>query len=207
MQTQWTAVVEIVIGVIFCFFGFPFARFVLALWGAALGFFWGTAGFAVVAHYLGAGVGSIAPWIFGLIGAVVLAGLAFAFYSVAVLVAMGTLGWGLGQLLATSLQVPVWLSVTIAVVVAAGLVVLGVSFDLPRLLLVLLTAFAGAGGIIDAVLQLMGQNPRWYDGLVANPAEWTQWLWPAAVLVLAVLGALFQSRQQAGTTLRAAYRK
>ena len=205
METLWLAVAEIVIGVIFCFFGFPFARFVLALWGAALGFFWGVAGYAVIANSMGAAIGNIAPWIFGLIGAVVLAGLAFAFYSVAVVLAMGSLGWGIGQLMIDSLHLPMWLAVTVGIVAAAGLVILAISFDLPKMLLIMLTAFAGAGGMLDGVLLLLAQNPRWYDTVAANPGFGTHWIWPAAFVVLGIAGTVFQSRQQAGKTWRAAY--
>ena len=72
METLGPAIAEIAIGLAFCFFGYPGARFVLALWGAVLGFILGVAGYAVVVGWLGSNLGTIAPWIAGAIGAVIL---------------------------------------------------------------------------------------------------------------------------------------
>ncbi len=205
METLGPAIAEIAIGLAFCFFGYPGARFVLALWGAVLGFILGVAGYAVVVGWLGSNLGTIAPWIAGAIGAVILAGLAFAFYWVSVLVAMGSLGWGLGQVLAASLNVPTWLAVTIAVVVAAGLVIIGWTLDLPRLLLIVVTAFIGAAGIVTGVQLLLGQLNPWYADLGPSLATGANLVWPVAFVLLGIIGVLVQSRQSSGKTLRAAY--
>ncbi|HQZ00132.1 MAG TPA: DUF4203 domain-containing protein [Propionicimonas sp.] len=205
METLWPAIAEIAIGLAFCFFGYPAARFVLALWGAVLGFILGVAGYAIVVGWLGSNLGTVAPWIAGAVGAVVVAGLSFAFYWVSVLVAMGSLGWGLGQVLASSLHVAPWLAVTIAVVVAVGLVIVGWTLDLPRLLLIIATAFIGAGVIVDGIQLLLGHSTRWYENIGPNFNVGTDLVWPISFAALGIIGALVQSRQHGKKTLRAAY--
>ncbi|MFZ0530879.1 MAG: DUF4203 domain-containing protein [Propionicimonas sp.] len=189
----------------FCFFGYPAARFVLALWGAVFGFVLGVTGYAVAVSWVGGTIGNIAPWVAGGIAALVLGGLAFAFYSFGVLLAMGSLGWALGQAVATAVPLPSWIGVTIPVIAAAGLVIVTWAFDLPRILLIVGTAFIGAAGIIDGVQLLLGHQTRWYESLGPSLQAGADLIWLAAAVGLGIVGSIFQSRLNGQPTLRAAY--
>lgn len=209
MDQVWvTGLIDIGLGLVFCFLGYSAARIVLALWGAVVGFVVGSLLQVAVAPSLADGpLASVPSWVFGLVLALLFAWLAFAFYRVAVLLSMASVGFGLGQLASTAFHLPDWLALTVAIAVAIGLVVLGWVLNLPKLLLVVLTALIGAGAVITGAQVLTGVQVPLTDVAhwqLSSPAKIA---WSVAFAVLAIAGVLVQLRQKSGANLRDAYRK
>jgi hypothetical protein len=208
MDPVWVGVAEIVLGLVFCFVGYTAARVVLALWGALVGFFGGTVVHLALLQWLkGSFLEAVPWWVFAVVMALLMAWLAFAFYTIGVLVSMAAVGWGLGQLLLTTLHLPGWIPFAMGLVVAAGLVMVGWTLNLPKLLLIVLTAVVGAGSILDGVQLVLGQRLDWFDqeswrGDFVSHAAWT-----VAYVILAAAGIIVQFRQRSEDNLRDAYKR
>lgn len=207
MDQVWVGVAEIGLGLVFCFLGYSAARVVLGVWGAALGFALGSFVHLALLQWTGSPILAAIPiQVFAIVMALVVAWLSFAFYTIGVLVSMGSVGWGLGILLAEVFHFPGWLSFALAMITAAGLVMVGWTLNLPRLLLVVLTALVGAAAIVDGVQFLLGQRIAWLDDAGWRLDFATNLAWTAGFVVLAVAGITLQLRQSPDRTLREAYR-
>lgn len=208
MGYVWVGAIEIGLGLVFCFVGQSAARVVLALWGAVIGYFAGSLLYVAVYQWLGGGwIAAVPDWVFSIGTALLLAWLAFAFYAIGVLLAMGALGWVFGQALAQGMHLPAWLAFALSLLLAAGLVMAGWTMNLPRLLLILVTAVVGAGGIIDGVQLIMGNRQPWTDDAYWRLQTNTAAIWAGAYVALVLAGMFVQSRQKAEGTLREAYGK
>jgi hypothetical protein len=204
----WVGVAEIGLGLVFCFIGHTAARAVLALWGALVGMVGGTLLYVILANWLQEPFTTWVPWwAVAIVTALLLAWLSFAFYAFGVLVSMGAIGWGLGQFASTTMHLPDWIAFGMGLIAAAGLVMVGWTLNLPKVLLVVVTSLVGAGAIIDGIQAVLGQRIDWFNqmgwrtDLVANSA------WTVAFVILAAAGIIIQSRQSSEATLREAYRR
>jgi hypothetical protein len=201
-------VIEIVLGLVFCFLGYSAARVVLGLWGAVIGYFAGGLLHVALARWVGGDWITVVPeWIFSVVLALVLAWLSFAFYAMGVLLSMAAVGWALGQVTSQGLHLPTWLAFALSLVLAAGLVVVGWTMNLPRFLLILITAVSGAAGVIDGIQVIMGNRMPWTDEGFWRLQTNTAVIWGVGYLALMLAGIFFQSRQASGSTLREAYGK
>ncbi|HWS58844.1 MAG TPA: DUF4203 domain-containing protein [Actinotalea sp.] len=204
MQDVALGIVAAGVGALLCFRGYLALRWVIAVWGAFVGFFLGA---GVVASLTGDGLLATAlGWTVGLTVAVVAGLLAYFYYAVSVVLGMGAIGFALGTSLAAALGIT-WNWVLVLVGVAAGLAlaVLAIVGDLPMIILALLGAFAGASAMITGALLVLGV----VDTADLANAETTQtlelgWWWTAAYLFLVIAGLASQafSAQVRRATLR-----
>lgn len=208
LDPVWAGVAEIGLGLVFCLVGYTAARVVLALWGALVGFLAGTLLYVALLGWEQASVLLMVPWWAFAIGlGLLIAWLSFAFYTIGVLVSMGAVGWGLGQFVSSTMHLPGWISFAMGLVVAAGLVMVGWTINLPKAMLVVLTALVGAGAIIDGVQAMLGQRLDWFDQLGWKTDLVTNVAWTGGFLVLAVTGMYLQFRANSEDTLRDAYKR
>lgn len=189
-------ILAIGVGLLLCFFGAYAMRFVIAIWGAFVGFTLGAG--LVSAIWDGGFLSQATGWFAGLLLAVVFASLAYLYYWVAVLLATAAFGFAVGAALMGAIGVTWnWVIVLIAVLVAVALGIAAIVADLPHLLLIVLTCLAGAstavtglmlvGGVIDAA---DFQNPE----VTADVPH--DWWWFALYAVLAIVGLAIQSRSR-----------
>lgn len=208
MDQVWVGLIEIGLGLVFCFIGYSAARVVLGLWGALVGFVGGTLLHGLLVQWIPGGVFNVVPWwVTAVVVALVAAWLSFAFYAVGVLLSMGAVGWGIGQFVSNSLHLPGWIAFSAGIVVAAGLVMVGWTLNLPRLLLIVLTALVGASAVIDGVQQLLSSRLDWFDQGAWQSDPTQHALWGAAFLVVAGLGLYVQFRQSSDESLRDSYQR
>ena len=207
MGQVWVGVIEIGLGLVFCFLGHSAARVVLGLWGAVFGYLAGAVLYVALYNWLGSWVAAVPDWVFAVAMALLLAWLAFAFYAIGVLLSMGAVGWGLGQVLSQSMHLPAWLTLSLSLLLAAGLVMAGWTMNVPRLLLIVLTAAVGAGGMIDGIQVLIGSRLPWTEQSFWRLDPNTAALWTGGYLVLLFAGIFAQSRQVSDGTLKDAYAK
>ncbi|WP_420112807.1 hypothetical protein [Pseudactinotalea sp.] len=192
MSAPLVGILGILIGLVVCLRGYAALRVIISLLGAWVGFFLGA---GIVASVTGEGfLGAALAWVAAIVGAIVLGALAYAFYQVAVLVGMGSLGFSIatGVLAAIGVDSPalIWL---VGGAAALLMVVLAIVTDLPAGILIVLTGLAGANIAVTGLLILLervaladlqaGQVP---DGVPT---------WAGIVaLVLAIVGIVVQSR-------------
>lgn len=198
MTVIWAALPAVLLGVLLCFAGQRVARIGLALLGAVIGYVLGLAGFQTLA----AAIPDFPPlwqWIFAIVGLLVVGGLAYTFYIVGVLVLMGSLGWQLGWWFGGYVEFDtVWTSI-MATAVAVLAVVAGLVLNVPRLLLIITTALAGASLIMTATPVLLVPFAQ---------TAWMTWVTSNATLVgaaLVLLGVLVQFGVGGKGNLRASY--
>jgi hypothetical protein len=172
-------------------------RLVIPVWGFFAGFGFGAGLVADLAdeRFLGTVLG----WVLGLVFAVVFAVLAYLYYYVAIVLAMAAFGFAIGSGLVVALGIDWnWVAVLVGTVVGAVLGLVSIFADMPAIVLVVLSSFAGAVGVVGGLMLLVGS---------LNSADFTRgdftdtvedgWAWSLLLLVLAFVGILNQARQRA----------
>jgi len=194
----------ILVGAVFCFRGYLAMRLVIPIWGAFAGFFLGAGLIAATGDdgFLRTGL----SWLVGLGVALLFGMIAYLYYEVAVLLAMGSVGFVLGTSAMVALGIDwSWLIILVGVLAGIVLAVVAIIADLPMLLLVVLTALAGASAVVTGAMLLFG---------AVDSADFTQasitsqldddWWWYVSYLVLAVAGLVAQL--QAISSIRSSMR-
>lgn len=189
-------IVLVAIGLVLCLRGGVAFRVLIALWGALAGFWLGAGLFAQAQNEVL--LASPGGWIAAILAGLVLGILAWWFYVVAVLVAFGSFGFGLGVLVAEAFGASDGWTLTAGIAAAVLAVVIALVADLPDLILIILSVFLGAamilrgaGALVDyAPLAEIGQAQHWTDAPV--------WVW-ALYGALIVTGLVVQLRHGRGT--------
>jgi hypothetical protein len=191
-------IIAVLIGALLCFRGYVTMRLIISLFGAFVGFLLGA---GLVAGLTDSGFGQLAlSWLVGIVGAVIFGVLAYFSYQLAVIIGMASIGFAIG----TSLMAAAGVGsqpATIAVGILAGIVlaVVAIATDLPAIILVILTALAGASVTVAGVMVVagtIGLNRLTVDDVTAEMGN--GWLWYVLYGGLALLGALAQFRALAG---------
>jgi hypothetical protein len=198
MEDVIFALLVIVAGALFCFFGYLAFRVIIPLWGALVGFSLGAGAVAAWTDegFLATGV----SWVVGIGVALVFALLAYLFYEVAVVIAMGSIGFALGTSLMAALDVDwTWVVVLVGVGLGILLALAAIVADLPMVLLVVLSALAGASAITTGIMVLAGTigTDEFTDEAVTARAS-DDWWWYAIYLAIAFFGIVTQIRLAAG---------
>jgi hypothetical protein len=206
MQDTFVGLLTLVVGVVLCFGGHRFFRFLMVLVGITAGFILGASGVAAVTH--GLFLNSIWGWVVAILVGLVLGGLAIPFYAAGIavlggvaayLVASGVmayLGYGTGTL-----------TQAVGILAGAVAIVLIFVFRVHRLLVIAVTALTGAAAILAGALILLGKLA--FDVPTAtDPTAVLRttpvWLLLLVVLFLAGVGAQWSIRSRPTPTRAAA---
>lgn len=198
MDVIVVGIIAVLVGALLCFRGYVTMRLIISLFGAFVGFLLGA---GLVAGLSDSGFGQLAlSWLVGIVVAVVFGVLAYFSYQVAVVIGMA----GIGFTIDTSLMAAASVGsqpVVLAVGVIAGIVLAGIAIatDLPAIILVILTALAGASVVLAGVMIIVGAiglDRLTVDGVAAEMAR--GWLWWVLYAGLALLGGLAQFRALSG---------
>ena len=172
-------------------------RLVIPVWGFFAGFAFGAGLVADLAdeRFLGTVLG----WVLGLAFAVVFAVLAYLYYYVAIILAMVAFGFAIGSGLVVALGVDWnWVAVLAGTVVGAILGLLSIFVDMPAIVLVVFSSFAGAVGVVGGLMLLVGSlnSADFTRGDFTDTVE-NGWAWSLVLLVLAFVGIVIQALQRA----------
>jgi len=205
-STTVAGIIGIVAGIVFCFRGYGALRVIIPIWAAFVGFFLGAG--VVASQEDGSYLHSPASWITGIALALIFAALAYAYYAVAVILAMGSAGFAVGSSVVMAFGMTWnWVVVLIGVAVGLLLALFAIVTDLPMLLLVVAGALAGASAIIFGIMMLAGYvGTEHLDGTeISNQLSDHWWFYPTYI-VLAVIGIISQLRvERAHATMRAGW--
>ena len=187
----------IVAGGVMLFAGQFVLRLVIPIWGFFAGFAFGAGLVAELAdeRFLGTVLG----WVLGLVFAVVFAVLAYLYYYIAIILAMGAFGFAIGSGVVVALGIDWnWVAVLIGVVVGLVLGLVSVLGNMPMIVLVVVSSFAGAVGVVGGVMLLLGSlnSADFTAGDFTSKLE-NGWAWSLLVLVLAFVGIVVQAMQRA----------
>ena len=172
-------------------------RLVIPIWGFFAGFAFGAGLVADLAdeRFLGTVLG----WVLGLIFAVVFAVLAYLYYYVAIILAMAAFGFAIGSGLVVAIGIDWnWVAVLVGTVVGAVLGLVSVFIDMPAIVLVVFSSFAGAVGVVGGLMLLVGSlnSADFTRGDFTDTVE-NGWAWSLLLLALALVGILIQVLQRA----------
>lgn len=121
--------------------------------------------------------------------------LAYAFYQVAVLLGLASIGFAIGSGLMLALGFRGgWLTWLVGALVAGVLVVIGLVGDLPAILLIVLTGLSGANLAITGAMLLTGSITLAQLDTAGSAAMARDWWWALAALVVAVAFVAYQLR-------------
>ena len=191
-------------GFMFCFRGYLLMRIVIPVWGFFVGFALGGAIISAITDR--AFLGTVLGWIIGVVIGVVFAFIAYTYYTVAVVLTMGTVGYLLGSTLMVALDVRWnWLVIAVGVVVGFVLALGAILIDLPTVVLTVVTALSGATAVIGGVMLIVNRLDLadLGDDAVTSQID-ASWGWWLAYLVLALAGVFAQV--QATEDVRASVR-
>lgn len=182
------------VGAFFCFRGAVAMRLVITMWGAFTGFMLG-AGVVAGADETGF-LRTLLGWIVGWVVALVFGVLAYAFYEVAVVLAMAAIGFALGVTVMVALGVTwSWGVVFVGVAVGLVLAILTLASNMPLVILLVLSAFGGASAIVTGIMLLAGtvDADQFTQAQATSQMEASSW-WYALYLGLALVGMVAQFR-------------
>jgi hypothetical protein len=200
----WIAVGAIAVGLFLCFRGFAAMRWILAMIGGFAG--WQVGSWAASFIHVDPDFDTALRWGAMVFSVVLFGSLAYAFFVAGVLVAVGWLGYTAGDLLADRFGWTGGLAIGVSVAIAIGLIVLALITKLPRLLLVLVTAIAGAAAVTAGTLALVESVSLTGLDLSTAPGLLNYGLvWNIGFLVLAAAGAFLQLRTGKQSNLQAIY--
>jgi hypothetical protein len=191
-QIVFVSLLQCLIGLGLCFAGFRL--FVILL--PVFGFF---AGFLVTAQAIqelfgGGFLATISSWVFGFVVGALCALVAYFFYYGAVVVLAAALGYEFGVGIIAGLGVSLgFVQFIVGAVLALALAVAVVFLNLPQIIIVVLTALAGAGLILTGTLLALGRISL-VDlnlGLVGAFIR-DSWLWSLVYLAIVVFGIAVQ---------------
>lgn len=201
LQAAAIGLLGLVVGLGFVFYGFSLFLILLPIWGFFFGFLFGAG--AVSALFGDGFLATTLGWVIGFVVGIVFAALAYLYYWFAVVFIGASLGYGLG------LGLLAWLGngggnlagfifgLVGAAIVAAIVVVLRV----PKYLIILLTAVAGAFAAIAGLALIFNRLTlaQLDTGTVGayHAVQDLNWIWPLAAVVLAVVGIVYQMRMTA----------
>ncbi|MGH2515634.1 MAG: DUF4203 domain-containing protein, partial [Ktedonobacterales bacterium] len=191
-QIVFVSVLALLLGLVVCFAGYRLFVILLPVWG----FF---AGFLVTAQAIqelfgGGFLATISSWVFGFVIGVLFAVAAYFFYYAAIAVLAATIGYELGVGLMTGLNVSSgFLQFIVGLGVAVALTAAVILLNLPKVFIIVLTAFAGSSMILTGILLALGRVPlsalHW--GLVGAFVQ-TSWFWSLVYIAIVAVGIVVQ---------------
>lgn len=190
-------VLAVLTGALLCSSGQSLLRLVIPIWGAFAGFVFGAglvAGFSEE-HFLGTVLG----WSLGLVFALIFAVFAYLYFAVGVVLAVAAIGFSLGTGLVVALGIDwSWIAVIVGTLLGGVFGLMAVVTDVPTLVLIGLSAAAGALVMVTGFMLLTG---------VVDSVDFTRssltsrihddWWWWVTFLVLALGGGWTQARSVA----------
>ncbi len=196
-MTLVVAIVALLLGAAFCFFGFRFFLILLPIFAFVLGFNVGTD--ATTAIFGDGTFATATSWVVGFIAALAFAIFSYLFYYIAVAVLGGAVGYAIGAsawgLIGNEYgAIALIIGLAVGAVFAIGVLMLNV----PKYLVVVLTALGGAATMLAGWFVLIGKVPsdqiHWtYVGYLIRDS----WFYLIVFGVLAAAGIIAQMRAPA----------
>lgn len=181
------------LGLVFLLFGYAFFRVLLPIWGFIAGMMFGIQGIESLtgsSTFLSTSLGLFVGFFLGLL----LAFVAYYVYALAIIIWGASVGYLLGQglMLAIGFQYGflVWM---VGIAAAVGMTVLFMQARMPRFIIMLLTASAGAMAIITGLFALFGQVPTAPAALgLTRLMVYGSWFWIITWAIIAGFGLAVQ---------------
>ena len=193
MENVFFGLLAIAAGALFCFRGALAFRVLIPVWGAFVGF---ASGAALVASMTGEGfLQTGLAWLVALGTAALFGLLAYLYYEVAVVLAMGSIGFAIGASLMVALGISWnWMIILVGIALGGFLAAGAVVVNLPMIVLVVLSALGGASAIVTGIMLLVGAvDTQDFSNAAVTARIGNDW-WFLIYLALALFGVVVQAR-------------
>lgn len=191
-----TALVLFVVGIAFLFAGYRLFRLLIPIWGFIVGFDVAVAVGRTMLHTQP--LATLTGWILAIVVGILFAALAYGYYYVSVVLLGASVGFLLGEAVATALFPHAGVGALIAGIIGAVILALvAIALDLPKALIVVLTALGGASAVVVGALLALGKvslatlQASAVNG--ATPVVRSSWWLSLLTLGLALIGILTQA--------------
>lgn len=195
------ALLSTVIGAVLLFGGYRLARILIPLWGFISGL---SLGGAIMSDLASTPfLGSVAGILVGLVAGLAFAVLAYLYYSAAVIVAGGMLGYWIGSSFIVLLGLdPGFLSTTIGLMLGLLAGIGALLVNAPKYVLIILTSFAGAVTTVSGFMILFNAaSLNDFNYQAVSSAISNSFIWSISTVILAAIGTAAQARLTADYTL------
>lgn len=194
MKDVIVGLAAVVIGGVFCFWGYFAMRLVIPIWGFFAGFMLGAGATSAIdnSEFLSTVLGWVLGFFIGLLFAVI----AYLYYEIAVVLAFAAIGFTLGADLMVALNLDwEWFVVLIGVAVGILFGIFAALVQLPMTLLVVFTTIAGALTATAGLMLVFNavDIADFDDTRVVDLIDDAWWWWLIA-FVLAILGFVSQMK-------------
>lgn len=181
------------LGLVLCFAGYQFARFLIPLWGLFAGFTVGASAVASITNegFVGTTLGIIAGVVTGLLFAV----FAYFFFALAVVLLGASVGYwlGVGFMGIFGLE-DGFVAAVLGLVLGALFAVIAIIFNWPKYFLIIITALGGAVAIVGGILLVINQlDPSVFSLRTVGVAVTNSWFWSILVVALSAIGIASQA--------------
>jgi Domain of unknown function (DUF4203) len=191
-QIVFTSLLMILLGLALCFAGYRFFVILVTIWGFFAGFHFGA---TIFTNIFGQGfLSTVISWVVGLLVALFVAAIAYLFYEAAVILLAGLVGYELGVGIMTWIGFqPGFIPFLVGLALALAFAALAVMLRFPKILIVFLTALAGAGAILAGFFLAFGRislADLQFGAVGAIVRD--SWIWGVLYLALVGVGMLIQ---------------
>lgn len=186
--------VAVLIGLALALRGWVYLRLLIPIWGAFAGFFVGA---GLVTAIAGDGfLATVLGWVVGFGVALLFGILAYLYYEVSVIIAMGAIGFSLAAALMVALGMTwSWLIVLIGLAAAMLFAVFAIVGNMPKILLIVFSATSGATIAVAGLMLITGvlDIADLSAGATTERID-EDWWWWLVYAVIAIIGILAQVR-------------
>lgn len=191
-QIVFTSLLLILLGLGLGLAGYRFFVILVTIWGFFAGFHFGA---SILTNWFGQGfLTTVIGWVVGLLVGIFAAAIAYLFYEAAVILLAGFVGYEIGVGIMTWIGFqPGFIPFLVGLAVALAVAALAVMLRFPKVLIIFLTALAGAGAILAGFFLAFGRISLadLQFGTVGAIVR-DDWIWGLLYLALAAVGMLIQ---------------
>lgn len=166
----------VIVGLVVTFYGYAIFRLILPVLGLFYGFILGKSFFPD---------SPVWGWVLGILFAIALAALAYAYWSALMTIGGAFIGFSLGYMIGDWIGLWSWTNVIIGVVLGAGFAL--VYFLFKDLMVMVWTAFAGAGIIFTGLAVFWPTLLGW----LGNSSNWLTFILTIVVGVIGTIAQMF----------------
>jgi hypothetical protein len=182
----------LVLGLGVCFLGLRLFFIMLPIWGFIAGFFVGDEGFTAI--FGDSFLSTVTGWVLGFFIGLLFAVLAYLFWYVGAIIAVGSVGATLGSGLMAAFNVDTdWVVFIVAAIGAVAAAVFAVLVFLPVYMVIVSTAFLGATAVTSGIILIFNQvnKEAFHWGSAFGMIE-ESWWWLLVWAVIAAVGMVYQ---------------